>query len=167
MTRATLACAAAMLVLLSGCGDSGDDKATSEPSSQAATEPSSQAATEPGTEALGDEPVDVVRTYLGALDAGDAATFCGLQTEKYTKSSIADAIEDDTIRKGSNCADMVREFVKANRSDDVDSGDATLKEVSNDGTKAAVKVSYEDPMYSPYTLVLVKVDGQWLLDSER
>lgn len=51
--------------------------------------------------------------------------------------------------------------------DYVDSGDATLKEVSNDGKKAAVKVTYEDPMYSPYTLVLVKVDGEWLVDSER
>lgn len=162
MTRAALACTVAMLVLLSGCGDSGDDKATSSSSSA----PSSEAATETDTE-VGQKPVGVVRTYLDSLDAGDAATFCGLQTDKYTKSSITDAVEADTIRTGSNCADMVREFVKANQFDDVDSGDATLDEVSNDGKKAAVKVTYEDPMYSPYTLMLVKVDGDWLVDSER
>ncbi len=163
MTRATLACTVAMLALLSGCGDSGDDKA----SSAASSATSSEATTEPGTEAVGEKPVDAVRSYLGALDAGDAATFCGLMTAKFTKSSVADAVEHDTIRKGSSCADMVREFVKAAQFDDVDSSDATLKEISSDGTKAAVKVTYEDPTYSPYTLVLVKVDGRWLLDSER
>lgn len=91
-----------------------------------------------------------MRTYLGALGAGDAATFCGLMTDKYTKSAISDAVEHDIIRKGGNCAaDMVWEFVEAAQLDDVDSGDATFKEISNDGTRAAVNVSYEDPMYFP------------------
>lgn len=194
MTRAFLAAVAVALVLLSGCTISedtkgeakADDKAATQPTEEPTEEPSNdpteeptetpsatattEATPSPSTEPSEDAtaPVDFVRDHLAAWDAGDSATACSQMTAKYRKGEVAEAIASDTVRQGADCDVMIRQYAKDQEFEDVDSGDATFKQRSATANTAAVKVVYDpDTMYSSYTIFLVKVDGNWLVDRDN
>lgn len=184
--RMTLGCALASSLFIAGCAGPGSQQTAMPQSSPATLSASAQASSgspEPSTQKPSssapvtasptpskvrlEQPVDFVRGYLAGLENGDAEKVCGEMTFSHRAQLVADAIENGVIRKGGNCKGMVEQFAKDNQFEPVTSSDAKLKELSNSGGKAAVKVSYDDPMYAPYTLFLIEVAGRWVVSGEK
>lgn len=170
-TPIALAATAAALTLLAGCGDDKPSDGSGAADADTSVEISDDTSSEPSSTPAGDpepsgEPVAALRELLNAYLENDADTACGLQTERYTKEAIADAIKDDYLENGASCADLVNAAGALYKAFGVDPNDAQYEEISNDGQMA--KVAYtEKGGDSTSTYVLVNTDGDWLLDDEQ
>lgn len=161
---------AAVLLLLAGCGDdkpedgSGAADADTKVSIDSDASPKTDPAPESSAIFSEGDPVDTLKKVFEAYLADDADTACGLQTERYTKAAISDAIKEDYVENGASCADLVSAASALYKAFDFDPTTGTYEEIKNDGESATV--TYKSGDDDPETYLLVNTDEGWLLDDE-
>lgn len=167
---ASVAGLALMATALAGCSS---DPAPA-PAAQA-TEASASAPAQPGL-VIEQQPDSVVEqqpdpddaravfgTWLTAVEAGDGATACALETPEFTEQTLAESVESGIVDADATCEEMIQVASALIRA----FGGMGFYETSvesSDGAEATVRVDYEGS--DDGTFVMSFVDGEWLMAEE-